>query len=216
MNKIALPREPLNAFTHIAGIVLSVVGTIYIAVYSVLSPESDIILIISAFAFCASLIALYSASSIYHWSNGTAQRIKMLRKLDHAMIYVLIAGTYTPMLLAFLPNRNATLFVTIIWIVALVGIVIKLKWFNAPRILSTGLYVLMGWSILFQPAAITSMDRGGFWLLLSGGISYTIGGIIYALKKPNISKHFGFHELFHVFVILGSVFHYFVVVGYVI
>ncbi len=214
--KITLPREPLNAFTHFAGIVLSVIGTIYILIDWAVNPNIGLVRPLSALAFAISLIALYSSSTVYHWSNGSADHIKLLRKLDHAMIYVLIAGSYTPMLLTYLPGSRGIIFTSVIWTIAIIGIIIKLKWFNAPRILSTSLYVILGWSILADTTVLTSLPRAGFILLLLGGLSYTIGGIIYAIKKPNISKSFGFHELFHSFVLLGSLFHYFTVVLYVL
>lgn len=208
-------REPVNSYTHAIGAVLSIIGTFALIISMVSSPDYTAQKLVSVIIFGISLIALYSASSIYHYVSGSPHTMVMLRKLDHAMIYVLIAGSYTPIMLNFLDPKKAVLFVTVMWSVAAVGILIKMFWMGAPRFLSTALYILMGWSILFDTTAVTSMPKGGFYLLLWGGISYTIGGVIYAIKKPNISKVFGFHELFHIFVLLGSLFHFFVVILYV-
>ena len=141
--------------------------------------------------------------------------IALLRKLDHAMIYVLIAGTYTPVLLNLLPPTKAILFTSAIWAVALGGIVMKLCWINAPRWLGTSLYLLLGWAILIDLPAVGTLPAPGIALLLAGGLCYTFGGVIYMLKHPNFSKTFGFHELFHIFVILGSMFHYFMVLFFI-
>ncbi|MEG0898846.1 MAG: hemolysin III family protein [Oscillospiraceae bacterium] len=217
MNKhLQLPREPISAYTHFVGLILSVIGTIFIVIEGFLALQGSSVKLISSVIFGMSLIGLYSASTIYHWSHSSDKTIKILRKLDHSMIYVLIAGTYTPLLMTYLPYPRGLIFTSIIWAAAIVGITIKLCWFNAPRWLSTALYILMGWSIVFDMTAIKSMSMSGIVLLVLGGISYTIGGVIYAIKKPNISKTFGFHELFHVFVLLGSLFHYLIVVLYVL
>ena len=217
MNKnLSLPRDPISAYTHLAGVIFSVLGTICMIIqgYSLIGKATA--KFAGAVIFGVSLIALYAASTIYHWSNGSSKTQQILRKLDHSMIYVLIAGTYTPILIANLPQKKALIFTGIMWGLAAFGIIIKLCWMNAPRILSTMLYLIMGWAIAFDFNAISNMTPTCFGLLLAGGLAYTIGGIIYAIKKPNISEKFGFHELFHVFVLLGSLFHYLVVVLYVL
>lgn len=171
--------------------------------------------VISSILFCLSLIALYCASSIYHFSNANAQVLLVLRKLDHAMIYVLIAGSYTPLLLTLLPRPNNIIFTTVMWVIALAGITMKLCWITAPRWLGTTLYILMGWAIVVDLPALGAMPAVGVGLLVAGGLAYTIGGVIYMIKHPNFSPSFGFHELFHIFVILGSVCHYFMVLFYI-
>ena len=171
---------------------------------------------LSGALFGFSLIALYTASAVYHYSNGSENKLLILRKLDHAMIYVLIAGTYTPILLGILPAPKSWLFTAGIWCIAAFGIVLKLCWFGAPRWLQTVLYLAMGWAIMLDPSVFSRMPPGALSLLALGGLSYTVGGAIYMLKKPNFTKLFGFHELFHVFVLLGSIFHYLLVVIYLI
>ena len=131
------------------------------------------------------------------------------------MIYVLIAGSYTPILLKFMAQREGLIFVSVMWLCAAVGVVIKLCWFNAPRWLQTVLYIAMGWAVLFDISIFKEMSGIALFLLAAGGISYTIGGIIYIVKKPNVSVKFGFHELFHIFILIGSAFHYLLVLFYV-
>lgn len=207
-------RDPISSYTHLLGAALSVVGLVVMAVQLTLS-NSSLLTIISSMLFCLSLIALYSASGIYHFSTASSKVILILRKLDHAMIYVLIAGTYTPLLLTLLPRPNNIIFTTVMWAVALGGITMKLCWITAPRWLGTSLYILMGWAIVVDLPALGRLPVLGIVLLAGGGISYTIGGIIYMIKHPNFSPAFGFHELFHIFVILGSMLHYFMVLFYI-
>ena len=217
MNKnISIPRDPISAYTHLIGIILSLIGTVFIVFKGL---NSNLILnpiTISSIGFGFSLIALYSASTIYHWSNASNNAVKALRKLDHSMIYVLIAGTYTPILINYLPKEKGIIFGICMWGAAILGIIMKLCWINAPRILGTALYIVMGWAILFDVSALKAMSAPALTLLLAGGISYTLGAVIYAIKKPNISKSFGFHELFHIFVMLGSLFHYFIIYLYIL
>ena len=169
----------------------------------------------AAVVFCLSLIALYSASGIYHFSRAAANVLVVLRKLDHAMIYVLIAGTYTPLLLGLLPAPRAEVFTAVIWGVALAGIVMKLCWINAPRWLGTTLYLLLGWAIAIDLPALAALPVPAVALLAAGGLLYTAGGLIYMIKRPNLSERFGFHEIFHLFVIAGSLCHYFLVLLYI-
>lgn len=210
------PRDAISAYTHLAGAILSAIGTVILVIKGAYLIGNSSAKFVGALVFGLSLIALYTASTAYHWYRGSEQSIKMLRKLDHSMIYVLIAGTYTPILLGYMEEKKAIIFTCTMWAVAILGIVIKLFWMNAPRILSTILYIAMGWAIVFDLPAIAGMEPGAFALLLAGGLAYTVGAVIYAIKKPNISKDFGFHELFHVFVMIGSFFQYLVVVLYVI
>ena len=166
--------------------------------------------------FCLSLIALYSASSAYHFSGRGEAVVRRLKKLDHSMIYVLIAGSYTPIILKFMPAPRCFVFLGVIWLIALTGIAVKLLWIDAPRLIGTALYLALGWAIAFDFGVVLSMPSPAVELLAAGGLSYTVGGIIYILKKPNFSRLLGFHELFHLFVIAGSVCHYLMVMLYVL
>ncbi|MEE0511375.1 MAG: hemolysin III family protein [Peptococcaceae bacterium] len=215
MSYMTKAREPFSSFSHFVGAIIFAVATVLLIGKTLITEAWNIKILIGVTVFGVSLVALYSASAIYHFSNGTAKKILRLRKLDHSMIYVLIAGSYTPILLKYLPQRESLIFVTVIWACAVVGTIIKLCWFSAPRWLQTLLYIAMGWAVLFDVSVFRDMSGVAVFLLAAGGISYTVGGIIYIVKKPNLSKNFGFHELFHLFILLGSIFHYLMVLFYV-
>ena len=208
-------RDPISSMTHLIGAIFFAVATILLICKTVIWSEWSVKVLVGVILFGCSLVALYSASSVYHFFNGSQKTLLILRKLDHAMIYVLIAGTYTPILLKYMSGLEGWIFTIAMWSCAAIGIIIKLCWFSAPRWLQTALYIAMGWAILFDISIFQSMSGIAFLLLAAGGISYTVGGVIYMLKKPNISEQFGFHELFHIFVLLGSLFHFLMIFFYV-
>ena len=212
---LAKAREPISSFTHLIGAVFFAGATVLLIVKALLGANWNSKIIVGVVLFGASLIALYAASAIYHFVHGSARKLLFFRKLDHAMIYVLIAGTYTPILLQYMAGVKGWAFVAGIWVCALLGIVIKLCWFGAPRWLQTLLYIFMGWAVLFDISVLQAMSGTAVFLLAAGGVSYTLGAVIYILKKPNITPSFGFHELFHVFVLLGSLFHFMMIFFYV-
>lgn len=214
MSYLAKAREPISSLSHCIGAVVFAVATVLLMAKTFWDGWTPKILV-GVCVFGVSLVALYSASAIYHFSNGSAKKILRLRKLDHSMIYVLIAGSYTPILLTYLPSREGLTFVSVMWACAALGVVIKLCWFSAPRWLQTLLYIAMGWAVLFDVSVFKEMSGAALFLLAAGGVSYTLGGIIYIIKKPNLSQAWGFHELFHLFILLGSVFHYLMVLFYV-
>ena len=150
-------RDPISSYSHFIGAGLSVLWLAVMILHLAVSGPVSLMTVISTLLFCLSLIALYSASGFYHFSRASARIIALLRKLDHAMIYVLIAGTYTPVLLNLLPPTKAILFTSAIWAVALGGIVMKLCWINAPRWLGTSLYLLLGWAILIDLPAVGTL-----------------------------------------------------------
>ncbi len=161
--------------------------------------------------FGISMILMYSTSTIYHFIDKSKEKTKrVMRKLDHIMIFVFVAGSYTPICLLILNNSIGYKFLILVWSITLVGTVIKLCWITAPNWVSSLLYILMGWLAVWILSPLASkMPPGGMYWLFSGGIFYTIGGVIYGLKRPNINDtYFGFHELFHIFVLLGSLCHY--------
>ena len=208
-------REPISSLTHLVGAFLSAIGLILLIKYSLDTTNVYNAIILAVFGI--SSILLYSASSTYHKSTSSKKVIKVLRRVDHSMIYVLIAGTYTPICLIALKGTIGTILFLVIWILALIGIVLKIVWFDAPRWLSTGFYILMGWiSIIAIVPIIKAISLGGFMWLLAGGLFYTIGGVIYATKRPKINlKLFGFHEIFHIFIMLGSLCHYILMFKYI-
>ena len=208
-------REPVNALTHLFGALLSIIGTIILLNYSRL-PLTPVT-IVSILIFGMSLVMLYTTSGIYHLVYTTDAILLKLRKLDHAMIFILIAGSYTPFCLLALDGIWKWSNIITVWSLAIFGILLKMLWMNMPRWLSTSFYIGMGWIALFALKPLyDSLSLGGFVFLLLGGVMYTIGGIIYATKKPNFSPNFGFHEIFHIFVLLGSFCHYWAIFKYVL
>jgi len=173
---------------------------------------------IVAFAiFGLSLIALYSASTLYHLLPLSPPSVARLRRVDHMMIFVLIAGTYTPFCLLALDGAWRVGLLSVIWSLAVCGILLKLFWMEAPRWLSVTLYLGMGWvAVIAAPALLLAVPTGGMSWVLGGGLLYTAGALIYALKRPNLMPGvFGFHELWHLFVVAGSACHFWAVLHYV-
>ncbi|MDD2482067.1 MAG: hemolysin III family protein [Lutispora sp.] len=207
-------REPVSGLTHLAGAILSIVGTVFLIVYA--ASKGAPINIASVSIFGASLILLYTASSLYHLLSVSKKAILVLRKVDHMMIYVLIAGTYTPICLIGLREKFGLWLLIGIWSLAVMGIVLKLVWFNAPRWIYTSFYLIMGWlAVIAIAPLVKTIPSAGIWLLVAGGIFYTLGAVIYGAKWPLRNNNiFGFHEIFHIFVMLGSLSHYFLVLEY--
>lgn len=207
-------REPVSGFTHLFGALISAVG-LFVLLESGVS-SSNPWRIYTFLVFGISLILLYSASTIYHLVVASEKAIKVLRRIDHSMIYVLIAGSYTPVCLISLRNKIGIQLFIAIWSLAVIGILVKNFWFNAPRWLSTGFYILMGWLVVVAIYPLSkALPAAALAWLVAGGIMYTVGGLIYALKWPNITtKYFGFHEIFHLFVLAGSFCHYWMILNY--
>ena len=167
MSYLAKAREPISSLSHCIGAVVFAAATLLLVGKTLFDDWSPKILV-GVIVFGVSLVALYSASAIYHFSNGSAKRILRLRKLDHSMIYVLIAGSYTPILLKYLPQHESLVFVSVIWGCAVLGVVIKLCWFSAPRWLQTLLYIAMGWAVLFDVSVFRDMSGAAVLLLALG------------------------------------------------
>lgn len=208
-------RDPLSSFTHFIGACLAVFATLFL-IGKCLYVEVTSEITFASVIFGLSMIALYSTSSIYHFVKVPSDILVRIRKLDHSMIYVLIAGTYTPLVIGFMEPKRAVIFMSAIWGVALLGIIIKVCWLNAPRWLYTSLYLLMGWAIIFDFNFLKQIPIGAIVLIAFGGIMYSIGAGFYIAKKPNFSSIFGFHEMFHIFVILGTVFQFSAIYVYTI
>ncbi|WP_099159950.1 PAQR family membrane homeostasis protein TrhA [Virgibacillus ndiopensis] len=210
-------REPINGFTHLFGAVLSFVGLLALVVKASLVTDSAFA-IMAVIIFGISMILLYTASATYHMVIAKDHIIAFLRRIDHSMIFVLIAGTYTPLCIISLNGVTGWVLFGVVQSLALIGVGYKLIWFHSPRWLSTSLYIAMGWIIvLFSSSLTASIGVNGMLLLILGGIAYTIGGIIYGLKPKFLSfKHMGFHEIFHIFILVGSLFHFLCVYMYVL
>ena len=214
MNKFI--REPMNAFTHFIGIVLSIVGLILLVVKAARVGTPLDVGAVAAFGI--SLILLYTASTVYHSVIVGPKTIAFLRRMDHSMIYVLIAGTYIPLCLIALEGTVGWVLFWVVTGLAVLGVLFKLIWFHSPRWLSTLLYVLMGWIAIFYTGPLAPIiGTGGITCLIVGGIFYTIGAFIYWLKPEFLrSRYFGFHEIFHIFILLGSISHFLCIYLYVI
>ncbi len=202
-------EEIFNASTHGFGILLSIVGLSVLVAFA--SINGSVMLIISCAIFGASLIFGYSFSTIYHAvTNEKAKQI--FRKFDHASIYFLIAGTYTPIALVILKGAWGWSIFAVIWAISIFGIVLEFITQNRFRKLSIALYILMGWLIIVATKQlIANMETGGLWLLLAGGLFYSIGVIFYIIKKIPYN-----HAIWHLFVLAGSICHYFMVLFYII
>ncbi len=204
-------KDPGSAITHFIGLALSVLSMPALLIHG--AGEGYTTLQMAALSvFLLSMVGLYGASTAYHSFDLEKGRNRILKKLDHIMIFFLIAGTYTPICLTTLAGRSGTGLLLAVWAVALGGLVLKLCWVYHPKWLSSVLYIGMGWLCLAKlPAIWAAMPRPGFWWLLSGGLLYTVGGVIYALKLERLNTlhpHFGSHEIFHLFVLGGSLCHY--------
>ncbi len=209
-------KDPVSGFSHLFGAVLSAIGLYFLIRYAI--ANGTVWHTVSFSIFGASLILLYTASSAYHLLIVPEKSSTILRKIDHMMIYVLIAGTYTPVCLIPLRGSWGWSLLISIWGIAVTGIILKLLWFNAPRWLSTLFYVIMGWLIViaFVPL-VRTMPAGAILWLVAGGLFYTVGAIIYGTKWPRLkSKVFGFHEVFHIFVLYGSLCHFWMMFRYVL
>lgn len=200
-------KDPVSALTHFIGFLAAIPITILLIYEASISASKLHVIAFSIFG--ATLLALYGASTIYHWLCISKEKEKILRRIDHMMIFVLIAGTYTPVCLIPLNGKWGWTLLSLVWGFALAGIVLKIVWMEAPRWLSTVIYVVMGWLVViaFYPL-MQAVPKEGVLLLLAGGITYTIGAVIYGIKWiPFQNKWFGAHELFHLFVMGGSAFH---------
>lgn len=208
-------RDPVSGLTHFFGLLISIAGLV-ILVY-LAAKRATPWHIVSFSIFGASLILLYGASSLYHLLPLSEKGIRILRKIDHMMIFVLIAGTYTPVCLVPLRGPWGWSLFGSVWGIALIGMILKIVWLDAPRWFSTCVYVLMGWLVViaFLPLA-RSMPPAGLEWLAAGGVLYTVGAVIYGTKRPRISlKWFGFHEIFHLFVLCGSFAHFWLMLKYI-
>ncbi len=210
-------REPFNGLSHLAGAVLSLFALIAMVVKAAMShsPATHIAAVI---IFGVSMILLYTASATYHMVLATDRVIAFLRRLDHSMIFILIAGSYAPFCLIALNGTTGFVLFSVVTGIAVVGILFKMVWFDCPRWLSTGLYIGMGWIIVFLASPLSVMlSTTGIWLLVLGGLMYTVGGIIYGAKPKFLqSKYLGFHEIFHIFILLGTFAHFLCVYFYVL
>lgn len=208
LNKL---REPVNSLTHWAGAILALIGLIALIIIGWDTPAK----IISFAIYGVSLIFMFSASATYHMVRVKDRALEIFRKVDHAAIFVLIAGTYTPFCVNAFTGFWKWGMLSLIWSLAIIGIIVKIFYIRAPRWLNAGIYVLMGWiSVAAAGQMLASLPAWVFGWLIAGGVIYTLGAVVYATKifnfKPGV---FGFHEVWHIFVLLAAIAHYVAVLG---
>ena len=210
-------KDPGSAITHGIALLLALAGAVPLIIKA--ARSYDVIHIFALSVFILTMILLYAASTIYHSVDSTDKVNRRLRKMDHMMIFIMIAGSYTPVCLIVLHNHIGYILCSLVWGIAILGMILKGCWITCPKWLSSVLYIGMGWlCVLAFVPIFHALPRAGFDWLLAGGIIYTIGGVIYALKVPLFDakhKNFGSHEIFHIFVMLGSACHFIVMYFFV-
>lgn len=210
-------REPGSAITHFIAMMLAVLASAPLLVKTAVDGNSQAVIAMEI--FMGSMILLYGASTLYHSVVVKEKILKVFQKIDHMMIFILIAGTYTPVCLTVLGGKTGRILLAVIWGIAAAGMLFKAVWVTCPKWVSSLIYITMGWACVFvfgQLLEELSM-QAFFWLFL-GGVIYTAGGVIYALKLPIFNaKHtvFGSHEVFHLFVMAGSFCHFVFMYQYV-
>lgn len=211
-------REPGSAITHFIGMLMAVVAAMPLLAKAGLSGSRTAVE--AMMIFMGSMVLLYGASALYHSVTVPDKILRVFRKLDHMMIFVLIAGSYTPVCMIVLGGKAGYTLLAAVWGIAAAGMLIKALWINCPKWFSSVIYIAMGWVCVFVfGQLIDTLSPEAFLWLLAGGIIYTVGGVIYALKLPIFNaKHayFGSHEIFHLFVMAGSVCHFIFMYRYVL
>lgn len=211
-------KDPGSAITHFIGMLMAIFAAVPLLIRAAHEPGR--IYVVSLAIYAASLILLYAASTTYHTFDLSEKINTLLKKIDHMMIFILIAGSYTPICLLVLKGRTGIALLSLVWGIAIAGILIKAFWVFCPKWVSSVLYIGMGWTcVLAFTQILNSMSAAAFGWLLAGGIIYTIGGVIYALKLPIFNsrhKNFGSHEIFHLFVMGGSACHFVVMYAYLL
>ena len=203
-------REPGSAITHFIGMMMAVFAAVPLLLKA--GATSGTVSLVAMAVFMTSMILLYGASAAYHSVNLNEKYLRMFRKLDHMMIFVLIAGSYTPVCLIVLGGEIGYSLLALVWGIALAGMAVKACWITCPKWFSSLIYIAMGWVCVAVFGPLWNvLPHAAFGWLLAGGIIYTIGGVIYALKLPVFNrkyKFFGSHEIFHLFVMGGSICHF--------
>ncbi len=211
-------KEPGSAITHFIGMLMAIFAAVPLLIKAAHEPSK--VYVVSLTVYAASLILLYAASTTYHTFDISPKINTILKKIDHMMISVLIAGSYTPVCLIVLKGRTGLILLSIVWAIAIAGILIKAFWVYCPKWVSSVLYIGMGWTcVLAFTQILNNMSPAAFGWLLAGGIIYTVGGVIYALKLPLFNsrhKNFGSHEIFHLFVMGGSACHFVVMYAFLL
>ncbi|PTM57704.1 PAQR family membrane homeostasis protein TrhA [Desmospora activa] len=212
MNRLKM-KEPVNTWTHFITFLVAIVGLVFL----ILLSKDNMSKLVTMTIYGTSVILLYGASSLYHWVRTTPSKELLLKKLDHIAIYLLIAGSYTPVFYYGLEGAWKWTMLTAVWLLAVIGAFLKLWLVKAPRYLSTTFYVTLGWIAVipfFQ--LVGHLSTGAIILMIAGGVAYTIGAIIYATKCFDFfPNRFGFHEVFHLFVMAGTAIHFVMMMVYI-
>ena len=211
-------KDPGSAITHFIGMLMAIFAAVPLLIKAAHEPSR--IYIISITVYAISLILLYAASTTYHTFDSSERVNTILKKIDHMMISVLIAGSYTPICLLVLKHRTGIILLSIVWGIAVIEMLIKAFWVFCPKWVSSVLYIGMGCTcVLAFTQILNALSPAAFGWLLAGGIIYTVGGIIYALKLPFFNtrhKNFGSHEIFHLFVMGGSACHFILMYAFIL
>lgn len=206
-------KEPVNTWTHFVTFIVAIAGLVYLIILA----RGNTSKVVTMTVYGVSAILLYGASSLYHWVRTMPRKELMLRRLDHIAIYLLIAGSYTPVLFYGLEGAWRTAMLVTVWVLAVVGMVLKVWFIRAPRFITTAFYLMLGWIALVPfLQLIHNLPVGAITLMIAGGAAYTFGAVIYATKWLNfLPNRFGFHEVFHLFVVAGTVLHFVMMVLYI-
>ncbi|MBA4492787.1 hemolysin III family protein [Paenactinomyces guangxiensis] len=207
-------KEPVNTWTHFITFLAGIVGLVFLIILS----KDNLSKLITMTIYGVSVILLYGASSLYHWVRTTPRKELILKKIDHIAIYVLIAGSYTPVLYYGLEGLWKWIMLSSVWLLTLIGIFLKIWFIHAPRYLSTAFYVCLGWIALIPIGQLVhSLPVGAIILMFAGGVVYTIGAVIYATKIFDFFPNkFGFHEIFHLFIMGGTIIHFIMMVIFIL
>ncbi len=213
-NHLHILRQPFSGLSHLVGAILSFFGLVFLLFRGWGDATSEI----SYLLYGISLTLMFAASATYHLADSTDRVMLFLRKMDHSAIYLLIAGTYTPVCLLFLSGFWRIGLLSIVWAFGLIGITVKLFVIRAPRWTTAGIYLIMGWLCLLAIGEIVrALPAGALAWLIAGGLFYTVGAIIYITKKLDFYPGvFGFHEVWHIFVLLGAFSHFLMIVLFTI
>lgn len=208
-------RDPVSGLTHFIGFILALIGTVFLILKA--TSAGSTVHIVAFSIFGAGMIMIYLASALYHWLPLSKDGVAFMRRVDHMTIFFIIAATYTPICLIALKGLWGSSILASVWSFALVGLAIKVFWMNAPRWLSTALYLLMGWlCVVAIWPLVVNLEAGALFWLVAGGVFYSVGAVIYAVKRPDpFPRVFGFHEIFHVMVMMGTASHFVLMYVYI-
>ncbi len=207
-------KEPVNTWTHFVTFLSGIVGLVFLIILS----KDNASKLVTMTVYGGSIIFLFGASSLYHWVKTTPEKELILRKIDHISIFIFIAGTYTPVFYYGLEGIWKWAMLTAIWVLALIGVLLKVWFMHAPRSISTIFYIALGWIALVPIGQlIENFPIQAIILMFAGGVAYTLGAVIYATRIFDFFPNkFGFHEIFHIFVMAGSILHFIMVFAFIL